>query len=142
MGCRLHSTKGTFKVNQPADRQSLNILIVEDEPLIAMLAEEMVAELGHFPLMAASSEAALRCMAENRIDAAILDFTLAGETSEEVAQALREQQIPLAFTTGHGPDLSEFFQSDMVLPKPYTISEFSDLVEALCISSANIRSED
>jgi len=128
-------------VNQPADLQSLNILIVEDEPLIAMLAEEMVAELGHFPIVAASSEAALRCMAENRVDAAILDFTLAGETSEEVAQALREQQIPLAFTTGHGPDLTEFFQSDLVLPKPYTLSEFSDLVEALCLSSANIHNQ-
>ena len=106
-----------------------------------MLAEEMVAELGHFPIVAASSEAALRCMAENRVDAAILDFTLAGETSEEVAQALREQQIPLAFTTGHGPDLTEFFQSDLVLPKPYTLSEFSDLVEALCLSSANIHNQ-
>jgi CheY-like chemotaxis protein len=111
--------------------QSLNILIVEDEPLIAMLAEEMVAELGHVPHVAASCEAAIRCMADHRIDLAILDFTLAGETSEEVAHSLREQQIPLAFTTGHGLKLSEMFEAEMVLPKPYTVDDFSGLVDAL-----------
>ncbi len=126
----------------PAEQRPLNILIVEDEPLIAMLAEEMVSELGHFPIVAASCEAALRCMDDHRVDAAILDFTLAGETSEEVAEALREQQIPLAFTTGHGLNLTDLTGSDLVLPKPYTISDFSDMVEALCLSSATLRGSD
>ena len=128
--------------HQPAERQSMNILIVEDEPLIAMLAEEMVAELGHVPIVATSCDAALRCMDEHRVDAAILDFTLAGETSEQVANVLREQQIPLAFTTGHGMNLADIFQADLVLPKPYSIEDFSSMVEALCASSAKSQSED
>ena len=59
-----------------------NILIVEDEVLVAMMMEDILLEQGCTPLVAGEQKEALACLDGGRFDAAILDVNLNGEIVE------------------------------------------------------------
>jgi CheY-like chemotaxis protein len=97
------------------------VLIVEDEAMIAMGMEDMVADEGHAVIGPAGSvRRALELIASNgQIDCALLDVNLRGELVYPVADALTERGIPFAFTSGYGEaGLDPRFAGKMVLPKP------------------------
>lgn len=81
----------------------MRVLVVEDEPLLAMLLEENLAELGHeLAGSAATVPQALSMLDLGEIDCALLDFSLGHETtSAPVAQRLRSTGTPFYFLTGH-----------------------------------------
>ncbi|MEO0030570.1 MAG: hypothetical protein RIS94_328 [Pseudomonadota bacterium] len=81
----------------------MRILVVEDEPLLAMLLEENLSDLGYETVgSAATVDHALALIAECAIDAALLDFSLGHETtSAPVARALREAGTPFYYLSGH-----------------------------------------
>ncbi len=83
----------------------LNVLIVEDEALVAMDLEFMLEEAGHVPVGSADDlESALRVVEETQPDLALVDIQLAmGESGLSVAQELRERGIPVLFATGNCP---------------------------------------
>jgi len=97
------------------------VLVVEDEPLIAMLVEDWLAELDFEPVgPAATAQDALALIAGEKIDGAILDVSLDGHDSFAVADSLRERAIPFAFATGHGSDrIEQRFKGVPTLAKPY-----------------------
>ena len=66
-----------------------NILIVEDEVLVAMMMEDILLEQGCTPLVAGEQKEALACLDGGRFDAAILDVNLNGAASFLIAEALR-----------------------------------------------------
>ena len=81
------------------------ILIVDDEPLIAMMAEEWLSELGHAVVGPAYDlDGALALTERDPPNAAILDLTLGTYDSYPVAGHLRALAIPFAFASGHGRD--------------------------------------
>ena len=70
------------------------ILVVDDEPLISMLVEGWLAELGCDVVGPARSvEEGLDLADDAKLDAAILDVNLAGENSYSVANALQEKGV-------------------------------------------------
>ena len=96
--------------------------MVEDEAIIALAIEDMLAELGCETVGPALtlSEAA-RLATHEPIDAALLDINLAGQSSEPVARTLRGRQIPFCFSTGYeSADVPAGFEAIPVLRKPYT----------------------
>ena len=97
------------------------ILIVEDEPLIAMLLEDWLRELGHDTLGPASDvDQALKLLDEAGCDAAILDVSLGSQNCYPVAEHLSRRNIPFALATGHAsPSVDPRFQGREVLSKPY-----------------------
>lgn len=100
------------------------ILIVEDEPLISMMLEDFLDELGmQVACTADSVETALECAAVGGFDAAILDVNLrGGETSWPIADALSEAGIPFLLATGgSGDSIEERFRDRPILPKPFTM---------------------
>lgn len=107
------------------------MLIVEDELMIAMLVEDMLADLGCTVVGPAHTlEAALKA-AENEpdIDAALLDVNLAGQPVFPVADALRSRGAPLIFSTGYGEaGLRDVDAGAPVLQKPFRAG---DLARAL-----------
>ena len=110
------------------------ILILDDEPLVAMMMEDWLSELGFEPVGPVSSVAsALRATDEQEIDGAILDVSLgAGGNCYEVAEALRERSIPFAFATGRGAeDLDIRFQGVAVLTKPFDFEAVKTLLSSL-----------
>lgn len=101
-----------------------SVLIVEDEPLIAMMLEDYLTELGKTVVGPADSCAeALALIADGGIDAAILDVNLrGGETSWAIADALARAGIPFLFASGGRGDGVDGPHADRpVLAKPFTM---------------------
>jgi CheY-like chemotaxis protein len=101
------------------------ILILDDEPLIAMMVEEWLTELGCETVGPANSvSSALGLLQSDSVDAAILDLSLGNEKSYAVADALRELRIPFAFATGYGESgMANRFNDTPVLSKPFDFRE-------------------
>jgi CheY-like chemotaxis protein len=106
----------------------LRILIVEDETMIAMLVEDMLAELGHMTVGIASNlEEAGRLAAEADFNAALLDVNLSGKTVDPIANALAQRGIPFAFTTGIDQSgIPQAYRDRVTLQKPYVIEQLKD----------------
>src|SRR6202011_388062 len=80
-----------------------SILVLDDEPLISMLLEDWLAELGCETIGPVQSvQSALDAIARTAPDAAILDVSLQSENSYSVADVLRDRGVRFAFATGHG----------------------------------------
>ena len=82
----------------PAD-----VLIVEDDMIIALDLEETIRHLGvKTPRSAANVAEALDLIAQRTPDFALLDIGLRGGTSLPVADRLDALEVPFAFLTGYG----------------------------------------
>jgi CheY-like chemotaxis protein len=78
-----------------------SVLVVEDEPLLAMLLEEQLAEAGARVIGPSTTPAeALACLARELPDAAVLDRNLGGEDSLPVATELIRRGIPFMVVFG------------------------------------------
>ncbi|MFI4973603.1 MAG: response regulator [Caulobacterales bacterium] len=107
------------------------VLVVEDEMMIAMMIEDMLADLGCDVVGPAHGvETALKlARAERDIDAAVLDVNLGGQPVFAVADALRERGVPAIFCTGYGGGgLREVDRGAPLLQKPFRVG---DLARAL-----------
>jgi len=119
----------------------LRVLVVEDETLVAMLLEDMVADLGGEVVACVSRLGrAMEVIADpaSRFDLAILDVNLGGEEAFPAAAALSERSIPFAFSTGYGSvGLPPAWRSRPTLQKPFTHEQVcAVLSEALRPASA------
>jgi CheY-like chemotaxis protein len=103
----------------------VRVLIVEDEPLVAIMLEEMLEELGaNVAANAMRLEEALLLAADCDFDAAVLDVNLSGARSYPVADKLRERGIPFVFATGYGSSvLAGSYEADRLIHKPYSLTD-------------------
>lgn len=107
----------------------MRVLLVEDEMFIAMMAEDMLLELGHTVETAMRLGPALAMARDLHADFALLDININGETSFAVATVLRERGIPFAFVTGYARNLvPEEFACEIILNKPYSSMEIAKLL--------------
>ncbi|MCW2286284.1 DNA-binding NtrC family response regulator [Rhodoblastus acidophilus] len=110
------------------------VLIVEDEALVAFALEEMLGDFGYEVIGPAPNvQAALKLVGAEKIDAAILDVNLGGETIEPVAEALAGGGVPFVFTTGYtsASALPPNFKDRPSLNKPYQPEALRDAVARL-----------
>ena len=108
------------------------ILIVEDEPLIAMMLEDFIESLGHEVRGPCESVSEALAMVEaDGFHLAILDVNLKGESVWPVAAALRAKNIPFVLASGGHvePPPAEFAETPMI-EKPYTIDRVSPIIDA------------
>ena len=109
-------------------------LVVEDNMIIAMEAEELLRELGYDDChVCGSVSSALRIIADRPISVALLDIDLGGETCEEIAMALQARGTPFIFASGYDgfPQLAEDLASVPVVTKPYTGSDIAAAIARL-----------
>lgn len=108
----------------------LRVLLVEDEAIIAMTAEDMLEELGcTIAATATTLEEAFACVAQREFDVALLDINLNGQQSLPVAAALKDKRAPFVFTTGYGAAGSGDEHADVPLvTKPYQIADLEDAI--------------
>ncbi len=79
------------------------VLVVEDEMLVSLLVEDMLADAGCVVIGPfARLPAALTAARVEAVDVALLDVNVAGEMVFPVAYALEERGIPFLFVTGYG----------------------------------------
>lgn len=114
-----------------------SILIVEDEPLIAMMLEDFIESLGHCVSGTCDSVGeALDKVGEGGFDLAILDIHLNGENVWPVAGRLSAQNIPFVVATGgHVEPPPAEFKDVVVIEKPYTIERVSAVIGAALASA-------
>ena len=103
----------------------LRVLLVEDEAIIAMTAEDMLEELGCTVAATATNiEEAFACVKGREFDVALLDINLNGQQSLPVAALLRAAGTPFVFTTGYGAAGSGAEYADVpLITKPYQIGD-------------------
>jgi CheY-like chemotaxis protein len=105
----------------PADRVPDDVLIVEDDPIIAIDFEDRILGFGVKSVRTAGNVTrALELIADRVPDFALLDIGLVREKSFAVAERLDALEIPFAFVTGYGADvrLPAAFAQKPILPKP------------------------
>ena len=99
----------------------LRVLVVEDEMLVSMLVEDMLADFGCSVVGPAPDfDSALSLANSAEIDAALLDVNVAGRVIFPVADALKARGVPFAFASGYGAAGVEGDHRDApVLQKPF-----------------------
>ncbi len=109
------------------------ILIVEDEALIAQLLAMYVEDLGHKVIgPAATVGEALAILNTGMPAFAILDCTLGHEECTPIADALSKANRPFAFATGHGTDaLPVDYKSRPVISKPFVFEDVERVLSSL-----------
>ncbi len=115
----------------------LRILVVEDEPLVAMQLQSELEQQGHTVLGPATRLAtALKLAQSAEFDIGLLDINLGRETSADIALVLESRGIPFAFATGYadGSILPEHLRDRPRLAKPYSSQEIGKVIEGLASS--------
>jgi CheY-like chemotaxis protein len=109
------------------------ILVVDDEPLIAMLVEDWLNELQCETVgPAGSAPEALALIDGVELDGAILDVSLGGHNSFAVADALLDRGVPFAFATGRGVEcIEQRFKDAPTLAKPYDFARIQKVLAIL-----------
>jgi CheY-like chemotaxis protein len=104
-----------------------SLIVVEDEPLVAMMIEEMAQDLGWTVDGSAHTEAdAFILLKSRQPDLALLDIHLGLATSLAVADACRDRGIPVIFITGYtARDIPSLCGNDPILPKPFTLEDMA-----------------
>ncbi|MBC7831604.1 MAG: response regulator [Hyphomicrobium sp.] len=98
------------------------VLVLEDEPLIAMVLVDILEEAGCTVIGPAhDADQAAKLIAESAIDVAVLDVNLgSGHTSAPIADALRGSNTPFIFATGYGEmGLRVADRDQLRVDKPY-----------------------
>ena len=97
------------------------VLVVEDEMTVAMLIEDMVAELAYeIAAIVPRLEDAMQYRDAGNFDLAILDVHLNGKTVFPFAAELEEREIPFLFVTAYGPrGIPPEYRHHHVLQKPF-----------------------
>lgn len=133
--------------------QAASLIVVEDEPLIAIMIEELAQELGWAVDGTAYSEADAFCLLDRCSPSlALLDINLGSSTSLAVAATCRDQHIPVVFMTGYtAKDIPPQCGSAPVLAKPFSRDDLErafaralskEGVGVLAASSRSVRSSE
>jgi DNA-binding response OmpR family regulator len=115
----------------PSLLEGLRILLLEDEPLIAMDVEQLCRDNGAAAIFVARNlEDAEHEAQRTGFDVAIIDLMLGGASTVDFATRLHAGKIPFVFASGYSmsPDLVASFAGIPLIRKPYA---GADLVEAV-----------
>lgn len=123
-------------------RTQVNILIIEDEVLLAMELESDLETAGHAVAgLATSSGEAFALLDRQRPDFAFVDIHLKdGPTGIEVGRRLAQDGIPYVFMTGNLKRIPDDFAGALgAIEKPYSVNGFRN---ALGYVTCLVRGED
>lgn len=109
-----------------ASLDAKSVLVLEDQFLIALDAEQALRKAGALDVRLASSVSeALRILTSFMPDVAVLDFVLGDGTGVDIAHVLAERQVPFAFATGYGDcvPIPANYRHVPVVQKPFGIDD-------------------
>jgi len=109
------------------------VLVVEDEMLVLIMIEDMLADLGcQLVTSAATVDKALALISAQVFDVALLDVNLNGKDSHPVAEALSARGVPFVYSTGNtGQSLRDGYSDRPVLKKPFKYEELAAILTRL-----------
>ena len=114
------------------------ILVVEDEYLIRMLMEDMLADLGYELAGAAGTLAeASELATTGDFNLAVLDVNLDGTEIFPVADILAKRGVPFVFVTGYGEgSLLDAYRGRPALQKPFQSEQLKTTLAGLLAAAA------
>lgn len=114
-------TEGAPVMADPRDILSgLDVLLVEDEFMIAVDAQDILGALGARSVLVASTYAqAEQRITQDRFDIAVLDVNIHGVMSFPLSEKLRERGIPFLFATGYNLNDRDGSETRICVFKPY-----------------------
>jgi CheY-like chemotaxis protein len=121
----------------------LNVLILEDNLIVALEAEDLLRSLGAATVVAVSTIAAAATACETTtIDFAVLDINLGFENSLGFAASLRAANTPFVFASGYGEQrmTGESLLAELTVSKPYDRDSLQSAI-ALTLSRASYNLE-
>ena len=105
------------------------ILVVEDENWLAMELAWLVQEAGYAVLGPERSVAeAQKALGRVKVDLALLDIRLGGETVFPITEMLEAMGVPFIFITGNPDLLPAEYSERPLLAKPWTTSTLLSLI--------------
>ena len=108
--------------------EGYQVLVVDDDPLIAASTAAMLEDLGHVPIETTSGQQALEVLQRGtKVDVVITDHAMPGMTGSELARQIRQvwPHLPLILATGYAELPAN---SDTTLPrlsKPYVLEDLA-----------------
>jgi CheY-like chemotaxis protein len=118
--------------SQKASVTGKRVLVVEDELMIRMLLQDMLADLGYtLAGEAGRIDEALILAKQGEFDVAILDVNLNGQPISPVVEVLVERGLPFVFATGYGQrGVPEPYRRTPTLQKPFQVDALAQAIEA------------
>jgi CheY-like chemotaxis protein len=134
-GAGRHGEKMKAKANAAAGRR---ILVVEDEVMIRMLLDGMLADLGYtMTAEAGTIDEAVALAKQGEFDAAILDVNLNGQPITPVVEILIQRGLPFVFATGYGQrGVPEAYRNNPTLQKPFQAEALEQALKAIAPKTA------
>jgi light-regulated signal transduction histidine kinase (bacteriophytochrome)/CheY-like chemotaxis protein len=121
----------------------LNVLILEDNLIVALEAEDLLRSLGADSVVAVSTIGAAATARETaKIDFAVLDINLGFENSLGFAASLRATNTPFVFASGYGEKrkAGESLLAELTVLKPYDRDSLQSAI-ALTLARASRKVE-
>ena len=116
-------------------RRDGRILVVEDDPAVAAMVQDLLRSIGFTPVHAADAESALAMLARDEtIDLVFSDMVMPGamngaELAHEVAA--RHPGLPIILTTGYSDAAGAAAEAGFrLLPKPYALATLAETLDA------------
>jgi len=114
-----------------------HVLVLEDEPFIAIMLQEELEALGiHVIGPVNNLKSAITLAETSNLDGALLDLNINGTYATEVAEKLRIRAVPFIFVTGYDRPGGLRFRDVTVLKKPFTPIELRLALLSLLSSPA------
>jgi CheY-like chemotaxis protein len=109
------------------------VLVVEDEIMIRMLLEGMLADLGHSVAAEAGDLGqAMELAKQGEFDLAVLDVNLNGNSVTPVVEILVERGVPFIFASGYGQrGLPAAYRAAPILQKPFQVDALEQAILAV-----------
>lgn len=112
--------------NEDTPQASLDVLVVEDDPVNALVTESYLTELGHRPVVVGSYADALEQLRRLCFDVVVTDHHLPGTTGVDFARHLRYAQdsflnrLPIILVTAIEPDPTDLLPNTVqyIIRKP------------------------
>lgn len=111
------------------------VLVVEDDPVVAMVMEDMLRAMGLEVLVDLNLVDALNDVEASRLDAAMIDVGLRGENAWPVMAALQKRNVPFAVMSGGDlSGLAQEFPRVRMVNKPVSVDTLQQIVRELLAS--------
>ncbi len=128
-----------------SERDSVVVLIVEDEMLVRLFATDILQDAGYRVEQAADAAEAFKLLdrAPHNLHAAVIDLGLPDISGDQLAQKVRTRHtdLPILIASGRSEkELRERFSSDRrtgILGKPYTAAMLVDALASLGVVASS-----
>ncbi|WDR07215.1 response regulator [Devosia rhodophyticola] len=119
--------------------ENCGVLVVEDEPLVALMIEDMLRDMGGAQIHVAHDQDSARASLEQHAPRlAVMDFNLGQNDSMSLVDACRGRGIAVIIASGYSADdLPLEVRTLPLLPKPFSFEQMSDAIAAALFGSGS-----